>query len=167
MSKLRLASVIALLLVALALPVLALQKGQQAPNFQLKDQFGKIWKLSDLKGKVVILVAADQHSGESMGPWVEKLKKRYGGKAQILGLLGLQDIPSVGRGIAKSRIKDETNDPLMLDFDGKTAKSYEVSSKQCCVVCIDKNSVVRHVSKSICSDGAWKSASAAIDAVVK
>ena len=40
---------------AISLPVLAVNPGQPAPDFTLSDLSGKAVKLSDLKGKFVVL----------------------------------------------------------------------------------------------------------------
>ncbi len=117
--------------------------GARAPDFNLKDQFGKQWKLGDLTGQVTVLVVADTESGRAMGPWVDALKAKYGDKVRILGLLDLHSVPGIGRGIARSRIRRETKDPMMLDFSGKIARAYGVSSKVAGVFVIDKTSIVR------------------------
>lgn len=117
--------------------------GSRAPGFDLADQFGKQWKLGDLSGQVTVLVVADTESGRAMGPWVDALKARYSDKVRILGLLDLHSVPGIGRGIARSRIRRETKDPMMLDFGGKVAQAYGVSSKVPGVVVIDKESIVR------------------------
>jgi hypothetical protein len=136
------ATVFAALLLAPAFAA-APEVGARAPEFDLKDQFGKAWKLADLGGAVTILVAADPDSGRAMGPWVDALKNRYSGKARILGLLDLHTVPGIGRGIARSRIKRETKDPMMLDFGGIVSRAYGVSSKHPTVVVIDKTLTVR------------------------
>ena len=119
--------------------------GARAPGFDLKDQFGKPWKLDGLAGQVTVLVAADTNSGRAMGPWVDALKAKYAGKVCILGLLDLHSVPGIGRGIAKSRIRSETKDPMMLDFSGTISRAYGVSSKLPTVVVIDKGSIVQAV----------------------
>jgi predicted transcriptional regulator len=158
-------AVLSVLLLSAA--VMGLQTGKNAPNFNLKDQFDKTWNLSGLKNKVVVVVAANRDSGESMGPWVDKLKSRYGNKIQILGLLDLHDIPGIGRGIAKSRIKKETRDPMMLDFKGDTGKAYEVSDNYPVVVCVDRKSQVRSAQKALWNQNAWKVTINSIDAALK
>ena len=147
--------------------LMALQTGKTAPNFNLKDQFGKSWDLPSLKNKVVVVVAANKDSGKSMGPWVDKLKTKYGSKIQVLGLLDLHGIPGIGRAIAKSRIKKETKDPMMLDFKGETGRAYEVSDKYPVVVCIDKNSQVRSAQKTLWNQNAWNAMTGSIDAALK
>ncbi|MCE5322097.1 redoxin domain-containing protein [bacterium] len=153
--------------ITLALRAIALQTGEKAPGFKLNDQFGKTWDLSSLSGKVVVVVVANRDSGRAMGPWVDNLKKKYGDKIQLLGLMDLHTIPGIGRGIAKSRIRKETKDPLMLDFNGSTAKAYDVSGKIPVVVVIDQNSVVKAVQKNEYSTDRFKSISNAVDAALK
>lgn len=141
-----------ILTMALMIPVLAqpsVQVGSQAPSFDLKDQFGKSWSLSGLGGTVTILVAANSDSGRLMGPWVDGLKSKFANKGvQIVGLLDLHTVPGIGRGIARSRIKRETNDPMMLDFNGSVGKAYGVASKYPVVVVIDKSGVIKAATKT-------------------
>lgn len=141
--------------------------GQNAPGFQLGDQFNKTWKHTDLKGKVVVLIVADKHSGRAMGPWVEKLKAQYPNKIQILGMLDLHSVPGIGRGIAKKRIRNETKEPMMLDFQGKTAKAHEVTSTCPVVIVMDKDGVAKACQKSSCTPAAYKSVTDAVDAALK
>lgn len=158
------------LAMALSIPALAqskLQVGSQAPDFSLKDQFGKAWSLSGLSGTVTILVAADAKSGRMMGPWVDNLKTRYADKAvQILGLLDLRSVPGIGRGIARSRIKKETEDPMMLDFNGSVGRAYGVTSNHPVVVVIDRTGVVRAVTKTAHNQQAFGQITKAVDAVL-
>jgi hypothetical protein len=146
---------------------MALQVGEKAPNFKLNDQFGKTWELPKLSDKVVVVVAANKDSGRDMGPWFDNFKSTYGDKILLLGLMDLHNIPWIGRGIAKSRIKKETKDPLMLDFNGATGKAYEANSKSPVVVVIAKDSTLKAVQKNGYSAGAFKNVSAAIDAALK
>lgn len=145
----------------------ALEHGKPAPAFQLEDQFGKGWSLSDLSGSVVVVVAASPKSGEAMGPWVDNMKSKYSSKIQLLGLMQLDDLPGIIRGMAKSRIRKETKDPLMLDFSGATAKAYEVSDKHPVVVVIDKDGIVRSVQATKYTDDAFDKACSAISKALR
>ena len=102
-----------------------------------------------------------------MGPWVDNLKSKYGGRIQVLGLLDMHTVPGIGRGIARSRVRSETKDPLMLDFNGSTAKAYLVSSKYPVAVVIDRGSRVRAIQPSAFSADAFKPVSAANDTALK
>lgn len=144
-----------------------LDVGSRAPAFDLKDQFGKSWSLSGLGGSVTILVAADSDSGRAMGPWVDAMKARYTGKATILGLLDLHRVPGIGRGIARSRIKSETKDPLMLDFNGSISRAYGISSKYPTVVVIDKTSTIRAIARGPYDQPSMKTITDAVDQALK
>lgn len=145
----------------------ALDSGEKAPSFKLSDQFGKVWDSAALKDNVVVLIAANKDSGRDMDPWVSKIKSKYLNKVQLIGLMDLHTIPGIARGIARSRIRKETSEPLMLDFNGETSKAYQVNSKFPVVVVIGKISIVKAVSKSEYSDSAFDSISDAIDALTK
>jgi predicted transcriptional regulator len=143
---------LAALMLSLAPACSALQIGDQAPAFKLMDQFDKTWELAKLKDSVVVIVAADRDSGQMMAPWIDGLRPRYGGKIQLLGLMDLDGIPGMFRGMARSRIRKETKDPLVIDFEGSTGKAYEVSSKYPMVVVIDKTGVMRAIEKTHSKD---------------
>ena len=144
----------------------ALEIGQPAPLFDLKDQFGETWKLSEVKGRVVVLVASTKKSGELMGPWVDGLKNKYPNRKDTLRLYTLVDlhtIPGLFHNLAISRIKRETKDPVLIDFDGKTAKAYEASDNYPVVIVIGKDSVVREVKKTKMDKTAFDAVTSAID----
>ena len=162
-----LAVVLAAFVLAPALAQPTVDVGARAPDFNLKDQFGKTWSLSGLSGTVTVLIVADTDSGRAMGPWVDALKTRYPSKVNILGLLDLHSVPWIGRGIAKSRIRKETKDPLMLDFGGSIARAYGVSSKFATVVVIDKTSIIRAVAKQAYDQASFDSIAAAVDKALK
>ena len=167
MSRFCYMAVLSILLVSASVAAVALQTGEAAPAFKLLDQFGKTWELSQLNGSVVVLVVADRDSGRAMGPWYDHLKNDYANRTQLLGLLELRGVPGIGRGIARSKIRKETKDPLMVDFNGSTAKAYLVSSKHPVVVVIDKTGVVRAIEQTEYTDKAYKSISSAIDKALK
>jgi hypothetical protein len=147
--------------------ILPLRLGQNAPAFELPDQLGKVWRAAGLRGQVVVVIAADRNSGRTMGPWVDKLRAKYDRSILILGLLDLHDIPWIGRGMAKSRIRKETNDPMMLDFHGDTAKAYEAVSKYPVVTVIGKSGAIGDVERTNYTPSAFKSVTDAIDAGLK
>lgn len=141
----------------------ALDSGEKAPAFKLSDQFGKVWDSAALKNNVVVLIAANKESGRDMDPWVSKIKAKYLNKVQLIGLMDLHSIPGIARGIARSRIRKETSEPLMLDFGGEVSKAYQVNSKSPVVVVIDKDWTVKAVSNSEYSDKSFNIIANAID----
>lgn len=129
-------------------PAGVLTVGSPAPAFELKDQFDRIWRLTDLRGKVVVVMAADQHSGQDLRPWSDNLTDTFGTKIQLLGLLDLHTYPSFLRVFAAARIRSETDKPMLLDFSGTIGAAYEVSTRYPVVVVIDRQGIVRGVYKT-------------------
>lgn len=152
-------------LIALTIPVLALEAGQEAPKFELKDQFDVTWSLSELKGDVVVLIAATPKSGEAMGPWVTGLENKYGDQIKLVGMMNLHSLPGFIRSIAKSRIRKKTEQPLMLDYTGSTSKTYGVNDQNPVVVVIDSESRVQAVAGPH-SEEAFASFTAVIDGLL-
>jgi len=157
-----------ILVLALAIPTMAQPAvGSQAPDFNLKDQFGKSWNLSGLAGTVTVLVAANSDSGRMMGPWVDNLKSKFANKGvRIVGLLDLHSVPGIGRGIARSRIKRETNDPMMLDFSGNIGRAYGVTSKYPVVVVIDRSGAIRGLAQTTYNQQAFTQITNAVNAAL-
>ncbi|HEV8354460.1 MAG TPA: hypothetical protein VGR24_09760 [bacterium] len=160
---------IALSILLLAAPVAALTVGTPAPPFDLNDQFDRPWRLSSLRGRVVVLMAADQHSGEMMRPWGDILSPAYGGNIQLLGLLNLHTYPRFLRGLVAARIRSETDrgKPMLLDFEGSVGAAYEVSSRYPVIVIIDRRGVIRGIQKSVVTKEALARAREAIDAAIE
>jgi hypothetical protein len=64
-----------ILVIALAAQVAAaagLSVGAPAPPFELNDQYNRVWRLGDLRGKVVVVIAVNQRSGEMIRPWAAR-----------------------------------------------------------------------------------------------
>ena len=98
--------------------------GDNAPEFEAKDQDGKMWKLSGLAGKQVVLLyfyPKDDTPGctkEACGlrDRMSDLKKD---NVQVLGV-SFDDGESHKKFIAKHNL----NFPLLVDTDGKIADEY-------------------------------------------
>jgi len=161
--KISLAAVLAL---SLAVAALALAPGESAPDFRLTDQFGKTWSLSGQRGNITVVVAATQKSGRAMGPWVDNIKSRFSGRAQTLGLLDLHTVPGMFRGVARSRIRKETSDPLMIDFDGAIARKYGAADKAPAVAVIDKAGRIAAVHQGDYSPEAFERIAQAVEAAM-
>ncbi len=161
-----------ILIIALTAQVAAaaagLTTGMPAPPFELKDQFDRLWRLADQRGKVVVVMAADQHSGELMRPWGDILSPTYGSNILLLGILDLHTYPGFLRGLVAARIRSETDrgKPMLLDFEGGVGAAYEVSSRYPVIVVIDRHGVVRGIQKSVLTKEALAAAREAIDAAL-
>ncbi len=94
------------------LPVVA--KGQLAPDFVLKDLSGKTVKLSDYRGKAVVLNfwATWCPPCKTEIPWFEDLQDRYGN--QGLEVVGVALDDSSDQDIAKFAQEMKMNYPVLL-----------------------------------------------------
>lgn len=151
----------------LTAPTAVLTLGLPAPAFDLKDQFDRVWRLADLRGKIVVLMAADQHSGQGMRPWGDNLSAAFGTQIQLLGLLDLHTYVSFLRVFVAARIRSETDKPMLLDFSGAIGAAYEVSSRYPVIVVIDRQGMVRGIYKTTFTRDAFAGAREAIEAALK
>src|SRR5512137_1606751 len=72
-----------------------LKKGQAAPDFTLKDVDGKAWKLSDLKGKKIVMLdfwATWCNICKREMPVLERVYKEYRGKGVEFFGIALDDV---------------------------------------------------------------------------
>ena len=118
-------------LVALASPALAAEVGKPAPDFTLQDLDGKTHKLSDLKGKVVVLewfnpgcpyVVNSHTKGSLVDTAARKTKDGVVWLAVNSGAPGKQ-----GHGVETNREAAKRwsmTHPILLDESGKVGKAY-------------------------------------------
>ena len=120
-----------LFLVALATPALAADVGQPAPEFSLQDLDGKVHKLSDLKGKVVVLewfnpgcpyVVAAHTKGSLVDAGARASKEGVVWLAINSGAPGKQ-----GHGVETNRAAARSwsmSYPILIDESGAVGKAY-------------------------------------------
>jgi peroxiredoxin len=101
--------------------------GSQAPDFTLKDAYGKEFKLSDFKDKIVVLEWINQHCPVSHGTHQKRLMqdtyKKYAGK----GVIWLAIDTTAGAQPEKNRVYAADQGiayPILHDTDGKVGHSY-------------------------------------------
>jgi peroxiredoxin len=118
-------------LVALATPALAADVGQPAPEFSLQDLDGKVHRLSDLKGKVVVLewfnpgcpyVVAAHTKGSLVDAGARASKEGVVWLAINSGAPGKQ-----GHGVETNRAAARSwsmSYPILIDESGAVGKAY-------------------------------------------
>lgn len=124
--------------------------GKPAPNFSLKDTAGKKWKLSDLKGKIVVLEwfnhgcpFVKKHYGSGN---MQKLQKEYTGKG--VTWLSINSSAKGKQGNATNAehdkaVKDNNAAPtaVLVDEDGAVGRAYGAKTTPDMYV-IDKQGVL-------------------------
>lgn len=123
------AAALALALCLAAAPAFAalegskLKKGQQAPDFTLKDLDGKAWKLSDLRGKKIVLIdfwATWCNICKREMPVLERVYKEYKGKGVEFFGIALDDADKIKQ-IRKILEEKGVTYPVLIDQDQKVA----------------------------------------------
>jgi len=107
-----------------------LKKGQPAPDFTLKDLDGKIWKLSDLKGKKIVMIdfwATWCNICKREMPILQKVYQEYKGKGVEFFGVALDDVEKTKQ-IRKIIEEKGVTYPILIDQDQKVATEvYQLS----------------------------------------
>ena len=120
-----------------------LKKGQPAPDFTLQDVDGKTWKLSDLKGKKIVMIdfwATWCNICKREMPILQKVYQEYQGKGvEFLGVALDENIASIKK-VAKEK---GVTYPILVDKDTKVATEiYQLSGPIPYKVVIDKAGII-------------------------
>lgn len=106
-----------------------LVEGMDAPDFELKDQDGKSVKLSDLKGKKVVLYFYPKDDTPGCTKEACSFRDNIGAfKGQQAVILGV----SLDKGVSHQKFinKFQLNFPLLCDEDAKVSKLFGVYKKK-------------------------------------
>jgi peroxiredoxin len=110
-----------------AKPATKAELGKAAPGFELKDAYGKVFKLSDFKGKIVVLEWINQHCPISRQchekAVMQKTYKKYAAK----GVIWLAIDTTVGTEPDSNRVYAANQGlayPILHDRDGKVGRAY-------------------------------------------
>lgn len=117
----------------------------KAANFTLKSSTGKNIKLSELRGKVVMLNFWASWCGPCRQemPLLEKIYKKY----QRLGFTLLGVNVEQDSNAAKNYLKDvKVSFPILFDSTNKTSKLYNVSAMPTTII-IDRSGNIRFLHK--------------------
>ena len=115
--------------------------GSQAPYFELMDTKGNLWRLSDLKGKVVFMNfwATWCTTCKSEMPYKESLYKKMQGRPfQMLGVL-FKDNP---RNLISYFKKNKVSPPTLISPGNEVARLYGITGVPETFI-IDKEGIVR------------------------
>jgi len=122
-----------------------LKKGQPAPDFTLKDLDGKAWKLSDLKGKKVVMIdfwASWCNICKREMPVLERVYKEYKPKGVEFFGIALDDVEKT-RQIRKILEEKGVTYPVLIDQDQKVATEvYQLSGPIPYKVIVDLSGII-------------------------
>ena len=116
-----------------------LKRGQPAPDFTLQDLDGKTWKLSDLKGKKIVMIdfwATWCNICKREMPILQKVYQEYQGKGvEFFGIALDENIAGIKKVVREKGVTY----PVLVDKDTKVATEiYQLSGPIPYKVVIDK-----------------------------
>lgn len=122
--------------------------GEPAPDFELTDASGKTHKLSDYKGKIVVLEWTNpgcpyvvRHKGEEKT--MTKTHEAVGGADEVVWLAVDTTNTVTAESAKKSKDEWKFDMPVLLDADGKVGKMYDAKTTPHMYV-VDKEGVLRY-----------------------
>jgi peroxiredoxin len=122
-----------------------LKKGQPAPDFTLKDVDGKVWKLSDLKGKKIVMIdfwATWCNICKREMPVLERVYKEYKGKGVEFFGIALDDEDKIKQ-IKKLIEEKGVTYPILIDKEQKVAtETYQLAGPIPFKVVIDAKGII-------------------------
>ena len=107
--------------------------GEEAPQFSLKDQFGKNHKLSSYKDKIVVLEWFNEACPFCKGAWEKDvipnlIESFKGGDTEVVYLTinstANQPKEEILKGGSEFLEEFEMDIPMLMDYDGKVGKMY-------------------------------------------
>ncbi len=125
----------------------------KAPDFSLSDQHDQRVSLSNLEGKVIVLVASDKEGTKQNPAWRKALTERYGGRVFIQGVGDLRNVPFFLKGSFK---RDLQKDPasILLDWKGEIFIAYGLAEHVSNIVLIDQKGYVQYLHSGCAEPGA-------------
>lgn len=120
----RAAKALAILCVTAAIIPGAAAAGERAMDFELKDQYGNALAYRFPKEKVSVLVFGDRKGSSQVEAWVRPVWDRFGERVDLHGVAVLNSVPSLFRGYARKKFRQNVKYPVLLDFEGAVTKAY-------------------------------------------
>lgn len=103
-------------------------------EFELKDQFDRVYRSSDYEGKVFYLIGSDRVGSKFAGSWsqaiADALKEEGGwtpGSVAMVELADLRGVPFFIKGMVKGKFSQEESQWVLMDWKGTFPKAYDFS----------------------------------------
>lgn len=110
--------------------------------FSLDDQSGRNQSIEFPLQKPAIITIADQKGAESLSPWIEALKSKFGTNVLYVRVADVAKVPAPLRSFVRSRFEKKYHYPVMMDWHGTVTKRLEAHSGEPNVLLVSKNGEV-------------------------
>ena len=106
--------------------------------FELRDQYDTPHRISFPAANVTVMTVADRKGSEQIDGWIGPLKERYSGRIVIEGIADMSSVPCLFRSMVREQFKKDRAYPVMLDWEGPVARSFNCRKNEANVFVIDR-----------------------------
>ena len=111
-------------------------------EFEMEDQFENSYTSNSWNENILIFIAGDRKGSSYNRNWAIAINNEVKKNPQSVKLIGLADLGSVPfflTGIVKAYFPDDTNEKVLLDWDGLFAETYDFTDDHCNILIFDTN----------------------------
>lgn len=120
------------------------QPPETAPTFELQDQFDNAVSFRFPRSTPTVLTVADRAGSKQVDGWVTVLIKHFPKGLVVEGLADLSEAPGWLRGSIRKQFRADLPHPVMLDWQGRVARSFRYVAGSVNVYLIDRGGRIIH-----------------------
>jgi hypothetical protein len=111
-------------------------------TLDLRDQFGRMQKLSFPTTNITLLTIADKKGSEQVTGWVSATKQRFGEQIDVRGIADVSAVPGPLRSMVAGQFRKSQSYPVMMDWSGAARKAFDAAPGRANVLLLDPRGVV-------------------------
>jgi hypothetical protein len=135
-------------------------------SFELRDQYDNPHTISFPTTNVTIMSVADRKGSEQIDGWIAPVKERYGDRIAIEGIADVSTVPRLLRSLVRKQFKKDRAYPVMLDWDGPVARSFNYQKDKANFFVIDRQGHITGSFSGATNEVALKALFASIDLAI-
>lgn len=114
----------------------------KAKGFVLPDQYKRTHTFAFPRTNAVLLTVADKKGSEQIEGWVKPVRERFGPRIDVAGIADVAKAPGPIRGLIRKAFRDQCPYPVMLDWEGTTARGFGYAKGRVSVLLIDRDGTI-------------------------
>jgi hypothetical protein len=135
-------------------------------SFELRDQYDNPHTISFPATNVTLMTVADRKGSEQINGWIAPVKERYGERIAIEGIADVSTVPRLLRSMVQKQFKKDRAYPVMLDWDGPVAHSFNYQKDEANFFVIDRQGRITGCFSGATNEVALKALFASIDLAI-
>lgn len=136
------------------------------PSFELSDQYERLHAIRFPVSKVLVVAVADRKGNAQIDAWIRPVHDQYRDRIEIIGIADVSAVPTLLRGMVRKRFPKEREYPVMLDWEGKVARSFDYRKETANVFVLDATGGVIWQGAGHANDSGIKALLNAIESLV-